>query len=653
MNRSPVTNKPYINDAVIGNSSMLVALDARGEIHRLWWPHVDMPQHVETMKMGVLVEGMQASTSWLDQAEAWRHEQSYLPRTNILRTQATGKKVPVVVATTDFAVPDEDLLVRNVELTNTGEAKLTLTFFVYASLQIAENALYNSVSFDRVIDGLLYFRHQYAFALSGANVCAGYAIGDAFRHATAGYLPGDTIGMVPHGALAFRLSLAPGETRALPLYLTAGTTVHEASAKMHQAKRVGAAEWLARTEAYWQKYLRGAKPLAIRDKQVQAVYERSLLVFKLMSDQATGSVIAAPEFDEAFTRCGGYAYCWGRDAAYITTAFDQAGLTSLTRAFYRWAVLAQDPDGSWQQRHYHDGRLAPSWGLQIDEGGSILWGMHQHYLMTGDRSFLEEMWPAVEKGASFLLSYLDAETGLPLPSRDLWEEREAEHTYSAAAVYGGLSGAAAIARELGQTALATAWREAAGGIKRAMEQHAVDGETNTFLRGIKLRVSEEEYREAVASGKSTAMETDEKGYTRYLLMQDNVLDISLIGLAVPFRAFDVHDPRMVATADAIERACTSPVVGGIRRYEDDAYIGGNPWILTTLWLAQYRIQQGRIDEAKQHFAWAVKHATSLNLLPEQIDKETGETAWVVPLTWSHAMFVLTAHMLAEAGVDAL
>lgn len=653
MNRSPITHKPYINDAVIGNSSMLVALDARGQIHRLWWPHIDLPQHVETMRIGVLVDGMQESTSWLDEADAWSHEQSYLPHTNLLRTRAIGKEVPLTGAITDFVVPDEDWLVRYVELTNTGDKELDLTLLVYASLKITESALYNTVSFDRQIDGLVYFRHQYAFALSSANVCAGYAISDAWRQATTGSLRGDSIAMVPHGALSFRCRLAPGETRAYPLYLTAGTTVQEARSNMQRVKRGTATAWMERTEGYWHEYLRNTNPLAIRDERVQAIYERSLLVFKLMSDRATGSIIAAPECDEAFTRCGGYAYCWGRDAAYITAAFDRAGLTDLSRAFYRWTVRAQDPDGSWQQRHYHDGRLAPSWGLQIDEGGSILWGMHQHYLVTQDRTFLEEMWPTVVNGASFLLSYLDGETGLPLPSNDLWEEREGEHTYSAAAVYGGLSGAAAMARELGKTSLAHAWQEAADGIKRSIEQHAVAKDKPIFLRGIKRKVSQEEAELAARSGQQIITQTDEKGITHHWLPQDEVMDVSLLGLALPFQVVDAQDPRMVATAEAIERTCTAPVTGGIRRYEDDAYIGGNPWILATLWLAQVRIQQGRLDEAKQHFTWAIRHSTSLDLLPEQIDKETGETAWVVPLTWSHAMFVLTAHMLAEAGVDSI
>jgi glucoamylase len=649
MNLSPVTNKPYINDAIIGNSSMLAALGRTGELYRLWWPHVDYPQHVERMRAGIYLEGESAETLWLDTPLEWQYEQSYVPKTNVLRTVAAAKKLPVRMETTDFVAPDDPLLIRWYKLTNTGQKQLDLRFFLYASLTIGESGLYNTVAYEPKVDGLVYFRHQYAFALASPLGCTQYTCADALKHAAQGYLPGNKIAMTPDGALGWKLSLAPGETVSLPVYLTAGTTIDEAIAGMLSAHSVPADTWLERTIHYWHQYLNSLPALPTANEQIRRIYDRSLLVFKLMADKATGTVIAAPEFDEAFTRCGGYAYCWGRDAAYITTAFDRAGLTDLTRRFYRWTLTAQDADGSFQQRHYHDGRLAPSWGLQIDEGGSILWGMYQHYLMTRDRSFLEEVWTAVEKGAAFLLSYLDQDTGLPLPSRDLWEERNAEHTYSAAAVYAGMNGAASIARELGRDDVAGRWEQAAESLKEAILTQAFNDKNGTFYRGVKLQVDRSTYERALEAGKQVSLETDEKGYVSYFVAHDDIYDISLVGLTVPFGVLDAADPRMAATADAIERTCTSPIVGGIRRYEDDHYIGGNPWILTTLWLAQYRIAQGRYDEAKQYLNWAVSHATSLGLLPEQIDKQTGETAWVVPLTWSHAMFVLTVHMLSDKG----
>ena len=40
----------------------------------------------------------------------------------------------------------------------------------------------------------------------------------------------------------------------------------------------------------------------------------------------------------------------------------------------------------------------------------------------------------------------------------------------------------------------------------------------------------------------------------------------------------------------------------------------------------------------------------LDLLPEQVSRDDGRPAWVIPLTWSHAMFVLVLIELYEAGI---
>jgi len=52
-------------------------------------------------------------------------------------------------------------------------------------------------------------------------------------------------------------------------------------------------------------------------------------------------LLASAEIDEGFTRCGRYAYCWGRDAAFITGALDTAGLTEAVDKFYQWAVMTR------------------------------------------------------------------------------------------------------------------------------------------------------------------------------------------------------------------------------------------------------------------------------------------------------------------------
>ena len=92
-------------------------------------------------------------------------------------------------------------------------------------------------------------------------------------------------------------------------------------------------------------------------------------------------------------------------------------------------------------------------------------------------------------------------------------------------------------------------------------------------------------------------------------------------------------------------------VGGLARYENDGYhrvsteVAGNPWFVTTLWLAQYYIalakQKEDLGNALQILQWVADHALPSGVLAEQIHPYTNEPLSVSPLTWSHATFVTT------------
>jgi len=640
------SNKPYLIDAVIGNSKFLASMGCTGRMYRLWWPNINYPQHVDCIRSGLNSGG---STTWFDEPlEGWSHEAQYVESTNILSVKAKSSTSLIEVTTTTFAVPDQDFIIRHYSFCNNGDNEFESTFIHYSSFHITESKLYNTTQFDDRLDALTHFRKQYFFSIGSANVCSSYQAGDsAWGSAQAGELNGTDITMSSDGILGWKLIVPSKSTVEITIYISAGTTQEEAAKVLSLARNHEYAHWFNLTRQYWHDFLAAAVPCPINNKEVRKLYERSLLTMKLMFDDQTGTVIAAPEFDEEFSRCGGYGYCWGRDAAFIAVAMDRSGLMGMSEKFYEWALSAQNKDGSWQQRHYHDGCLAPSWGLQIDEGASILWGMWRHYSVTRNNTFASKVWPTVQSGADFLMRHMDADTGLPLPTKDLWEERSAEHVYSSAAVFGGLMAAASFAEHHRDMELAETWRNAAEDIRINISARCWNDEKGSFYRGLKLQVDEATYWEASQLGLPVQVVKDAKGYKRYELYYDPVIDISLIGLSIPFEVFPIDDPRMEQTADTIEAMLTSPAVGGIKRYENDHYIGGNPWILTTLWLCQYRILQGGKDSSADLFRWVLNHQTELGHLPEQVDKATGETAWVVPLTWSHAMFVLAVHMLAE------
>jgi GH15 family glucan-1,4-alpha-glucosidase len=319
-------------------------------------------------------------------------------------------------------------------------------------------------------------------------------------------------------------------------------------------------------------------------------------------------------------------------------SFLAAGRSDLAVPALRWLAREQAPEGLWLQRYWTDGSLAPSWGLhQLDETGMAVFAYEAAWRELGDAALDRELWPSARAAADFLCGFMDPATGLPLPSVDLWEQTDGQHSYSAAATYGGLVAAAAMATRH-EPSLERRYREAAERVRAAIEEQLWSDEHGRYLRSRWVGRSDELGETPPAAFDRTLRYPTKS--VRSVDPEDARVDSSLLGLAWPFRAVDPASPRMRATVEAVERVLRGPD-GGVLRHEDDDYAGGNPWLISTLWLGLAERQAG--DEAGHRAAleYALARQTALGLLPEQVTRN-GEPAWVVPLGWSHAMFVLAA-----------
>ncbi len=630
--------KSFLVHAILGNSKLLATYSKEGELLRLWWPHIDYPQHIEEVKEGLYVEGKMSEVVFRN-SESFIHTQKYDENSPILFTRSVSEALKLEITSTDFAAMEEkDVLLRRYTLKNKDNKKITGKFLYYSNLAISENERYATALFDYEEDALLQYRHKYFIATGSNRNISGYTTRDVEKDMMDGKLEGINLSPFTAGAMTIDFEIEGNKEYSIEIYMCFGLGRKErAFDVLRKAKDKGYDILKAETLKGWENFLKQGK-IDIKDEKIKEIYKRSLMVFKLVSDEETGGMIAAPEFDEFRLKCGGYSYCWGRDAAYIATAIEKAGYPEMVNKFYKWALITQDEKGSWDQRHFMEGYLAPVWGIQIDEGASLIWGMWQHYETTKDETFFNEVYEKVIKGTDFIYSFFDEETKMPKESKDLWEERLSQTLYSTGAVYSGLLAGASFADKKGEKNLAKKYTDRAMVIKEAVKQSLWNKEKDAFYRGMKLEVSKEEY-EALKE-EERKVEVDGKGYKKYFKKYDDIIDISLIGVSYPFNLFDIEDYMMKKTALAIEKYCTSSILGGIKRYEDDNYMGGNPWVLTTLWLSIYYTKSGNVDKGKKYFDWATAHATDLNLLPEQIDKQTGKEAWVVPLTWSHAMYVL-------------
>lgn len=644
--------KPYLTHAVIGDGRMLGTLSERGELERLFWPTIDYADQV-----GRLWTGLRFDDSDL----LWLHElpllgQRYEADTNVLETEFEWDGFRIVQ--TDCVVPGQDALVRQVtvrrtpsEQKGTEPAAVRVRMYAWTDLHLDDHVKGNAVRFDAAQSAMVHYRRDVAAAVSGDAPLLGFQAGGVQRALAWDKLLGVAESLGSDSCLIWDLGVLIGDAPVRAAMFVGFAHGREQALEVVRGLRAdGAVACLEATRDHWRGFLEGTLRVATGREDWDRLFRRSLLVFGLMSDARYGGLIAAPEFDAAWTECGGYGYCWGRDAAYIATALSRAGLVQQAERFYDWARSTQDADGKWDHRHYMDGQLAPSWGFQADEPASIVWGIWEHYKLTRDRGFLLRMAETLHQGADYLATLVDPTTGLPRESMDLWEERFAQHTYSAAAVSAALDAAAQAAVELALDEVsANRWRTVAAGIRETISERLWDPVRGCFDRGLQLHLPLDKVAASDLSADALITWQDEWGYERTALSRDRVVDVSLLGLSYPFGLLAVEDPRLLQLAESVRRALWVDGVGGILRYEDDRYIGGNPWVLTTLWVGLDALRRGDIELAQSMCQWASDHQTALGLLPEQVDRRTGQTRWVVPLTWSHAMWVLLIEGLQAAG----
>ncbi|WP_077624506.1 glycoside hydrolase family 15 protein [Sediminibacillus massiliensis] len=639
--------KPYLIDGIIGNGNMLLAFNKAGNIERLSWPRIDYIDQVNHQWTGIHEQGAEKTSFFHD--ESFTNEQFYLEDTNVLVTR--NARDDWHIEQTDYVLPSQDVWVRDCVIkNNTSEEKtIALVHFSDAALDGQKN--FQTTKFDLDNDSLIHYYRQTALAITSSAKISLYQAGKAKEQAEMNRMEGRDILNNPEGAISIDAGVVkPGETKKVTLYISLANTEKEAVSSILEAKRLGEKQLRKKTVDYWTAILDEREKLSIKSDKVNELYKRSILTFHLLQNKETGAFIAGPEVDEEYDYSGGYAYCWGRDAAFIASAVDAAGYHDLVSKFYQFKTAIQSEDGSWDQRYYTDGVLAPTWGMQVDEIGSIVWGMNHHYQLTKDESFRKDTWPSVKRGADFLCGFIDPETNLPMPSKDLWEKRTGEHLYSTAAVYGGLMGAADYAELEQQQELADQYRDKALKMKEAAETIGWNEREQRFVRSLKLTVTGDRYEEEKNAGGKVLFKENGKGVKEYMIWEDTTPDISLLGLHYPFAMIGQTEDKLAKTAHAIETTCTSRHVGGIERFPGDVYIGGNPWLISTLWLAIYKLRSDETDQALELFNWTTDHANHLGLMPEQIDKETDEPAWVMPLTWSHAMYVLTLKELAAKNL---
>lgn len=614
-----------------GNGRALLTLDERGAWEQLFYPYPGLHQQLEHARLGMYDHGSEAFT-WVDQEGDAPVEMGYIGASNVCRTRL--ERLGLAVTLDDLVHPHLDMVIRRITLENPADEMRRLGLFHYQSLNMASTLYQDTAYWDEDRDTLTHYKRGYYFQLVGRPSLDGYSCGEhtlkglegSYVDAEDGDLEGNPIS---HGAadsvVQWNLELPAHSERSVHLFMLIGGSRQEVNDFYESIEGRPPEIYTDEALGYWRNWEdnRNGHVADTLPGEVQDVYQRSLFV--LQDCQATnGSIIASP--DSRTLKWGGdnYCYCWWRDGALISHALSEVNLNRNTVAFLRFADKAQEEEGYFLHRHFPDGSVGSTWHpppfLQIDQTASVVEATRHFYDCSGLVDELLPSWEMVRKAADFLMEYVD-DRGLPHASYDLWEENESVNTYTVATTIQGLRSAAAIGQALGKRS--SFWSEAADEMHEAALEHLWNPDRETFYKSIDP--------------------------------EDDVVDASTL-LALQMGLLDPADERFAKVVDAVEERLWVDATGGVARYEDDHYYGHeNAWIICTLWLARCHLDLGRPKRCRELISWAAKQANGTDLLPEQIDRETGEHTSVSPLVWSHSTFIETVNAYTQhvdgAGTD--
>lgn len=646
--------KKYYNEAIIGNDKIVASFSSKGEMLRLFYPTRDCRQFVDTMYTGVKVND--SALIYLHEDINNQYEQFYTENTNVLNSKIKNTYFNLSILQTDFVSVSQNIMIKKLTFTNENTIDLDVNFLIYSKLLSSFN---NMVGTKIEKDIFMQYSHNYTYCIFSKTPILSYRLNNSAEEIKSGTLQDkDYVAMAKDSAVSFNVGiLKPGETKEIEIFIYINNNREKAKfdeiiEDVEKIKKIDVKKELANTEKYWKEYVKKHDGLEVFTKQeewekkitgeenlneytrekyeeMKKIYTRSILLFPLLSNSKTGGVVASLEVDEEEDKCGRYSYCWPRDAVFIAKALDLLKMQEQTNKFYTiFSKETQSKNGMWEQRFYTDGKLAPCWGYQIDETASVVFGVYSHYYNTKDKEFLKQTYEMCKKAIKFLEGYVETlGTFTFVPSApfvpkeepiyirnesyDLWENFEGTHLYSLSAIYSAFESMAKIEKILNEKAEIEELENYAKKIKEYCLSELYDKTTNTLKRNNK----------------------------------DNNMDISILGAITPFRMLDPNQKEVVNTIEKIDLTLRT-YTGGYIRYENDGYIGGNnPWPIATLWMALYKLQMGKKEEARKEIEFVIQTATKNGLLAEQIDNGTLQSKWVIGLGWSHAMYIIALYSL--------
>ncbi len=669
---------------IVGNGSLLATFDECMQMRDLYYPNVGKEDHTvygNVHRTGVWVEGK--GFAWFDNP-SWKITPRYKPETLVGNSLLRNEDLGIEITIEDYVHPVHNILVRRCLIQSIDGLTKQVRMFFNHDLHIFGDKQKDTAFYEPYTNSVIHYRDNRYFLIGGdtdkptecitgvqgdrtqsvlrtmqeLKTCgiSSYSVGKTeyrglegtWKDAEDGELARNPIeqGSVD-STVAIHCTADSENKTEVNMWFCAGKSLDEVL-KLQQTILEETTERLQRNcHNYWKSWVNKTQhDFGSLSPEIVDLYKRSLLLIRMHADHEGGLLAAADADIMAFNR-DTYTYVWPRDGAFVSLALDEAGYIEVSRRFFEFCSDVQQPDGYMLHKYNPDKSLGSSWHpwfrdgesqlpIQEDETALVIYALWKHFEVTQDFEFLQTMFEEfIRQAANFLVEYRDTETDLPLPSYDPWEEHRGIFTYTTACTIAGLYAAAKISQMLGHHHHSERYESTADSMKQAMLFHLFDEKTQRFVKKIDRKDGQVVYKD--------------------LTPDASICAVWKLGI------LSATDPRITSTMKQLEDALqVRTKVGGFARYTTDYYhavteptkeIPGNPWIITTLWDAQWHIAKAEkkedLEYARSLLNWVVDHASETGILAEQLNPLTGEALSVAPLTWSHATYVETVLQFAK------
>ena len=641
----------------LGNGNILVNLDARAQVRDFYFPFVGLENQVGgelVHRVGVWTDGVLA---WTADAE-WQIVVGSGADALVGHTVARHERLGVELAFQDLVYNEKNIFLRQVTIKNLADRERPIKIFFGQQFEMYQSRMAHTAYYDPERPAVIHYRNERVFLVNAqldGRPFSEYTTGvfmsegkeGSHWDAADGRLSGNPI---EHGradsVLGLAANFAVGETKTVFYWLAVADSIAGALALNHYVLNRGPGHLIETTVNYWTAWVNRQNFNFHRlSPAVVDLFKRSLFLLRAHANP-NGGIIASSDFTNLQQGKDTYNYIWPRDASYAALALARAGDQPVARAFFAFANQVIAEPGYLMHKYSPDHSLGSSWHpwlrdgqfslpIQEDETALVLFHLWQYYQISKDLEFIESIYNSlIKRAADFLVTFREARTKLPRASYDLWEEKFGSSTFTAAAVYGALTTAGRFAKLLGKIKNQDIYETAAAEIKEAIIGQLYHERDGYFYKLFNT-----------GSGQ---------------LVYDTTIDCSSIYGIYYFGVLPADDERVRRAWDLTRRHLTLALpTGGVARYQGDNYLRlnsdyvGNPWFVSTLWLAQYQIMTAvnEVDlaPARETLEWVVRHAEPSGLLSEQLNPYDGAPLSVAPLVWSHAELVLTV----EAYLDKL